>query len=239
MAGDNLTTSGDVAAGTVSFRSDGSTVDGYLARPNDGAAHPGVILIQEWWGIDSHIKELSRRLAHDGGYVVLAPDLYHGRVVAEPDEAQKAMMALNKDNAVAEIRAGIDYLQARDDVAPKKLGLVGFCMGGFLAWKTAEAENGEIAALAPFYGGGYRPSADDLRKITAPVLAQYGSHDDSIPAEHRQHIANLLKQENKTHKVLVYDAGHAFMNPEHGAGVPEAAEQSWAELLAWFKQYLG
>ncbi|MGH2516280.1 MAG: dienelactone hydrolase family protein [Ktedonobacterales bacterium] len=239
MAGDNLTASGDVAAGTISYRSDGSTVDGYLARPNDSAAHPGVILIQEWWGIDSHIKELSERLARQGGYVVLAPDLYHGQVVSEPNEAQKAMMALNKDNAVTEIRAGIDYLQARDDVAPKKLGLVGFCMGGFLAWKTAEAENGELAALAPFYGAGYQPSAEDIRKITAPVLAQYGDQDESVPAEQRQQITNHLKQEGKTHKVLVYHAGHAFMNPQHGAGVPEAADQSWAELLAWFKQYLG
>ena len=238
MTGDNLTDKGGVSAGTVSYRSDGSTVDGYLARPSDGAAHPGVILIQEWWGIDSHVKELAERLARQG-YVVLAPDIYHGKVVYEPDEAGKAMMALNQDNAITEIRHGIDYLQSRDDVAPKKLGLVGFCMGGFLAWKIAEAENGEIAAVAPFYGAGYQPSADDLRKITAPVLAQYGDQDGSIPADHRNHIATLLKQEGKTHKVLVYHAGHAFMNPEHGALVPEAADQAWAELVAWFKQYLG
>ena len=237
MTGDNLTNNGDVSVGTINYRSDGSTVDGYLARPSDGAAHPGVILIQEWWGIDSHIKDLAERLARQG-YIVLAPDLYHGTVVSEPDEAGKAMMALNKDNAITEIRHGIDYLQSRNDVAPTKLGLVGFCMGGFLAWKTAEAENGEIAALATFYGAGYQPTADDIRKITAPVLAQYGDYDDSVPAEHRAHIANLLKQEGKTHKVLVYHAGHAFVNPEHGAGVPEAADQAWAELLAWFKQYL-
>lgn len=238
MTGDNLTNKGNVSAGTISYRSDGSTMDGYLARPNDSAAHPGIVLIQEWWGIDSHIKDLCERLAQEG-YIVLAPDIYHGKVVDEPDEAEKAMMALNMGNAVTEIRHGIDYLQGRDDVAPKKLGLVGFCMGGFLAWKTAEAENGEIAALAPFYGAGYQPTAEDIRKITAPVLAQYGDLDDSIPADHRNHIASLLKQEGKTHKVLVYHAGHAFMNPEHGAGVPEAAEQAWAELLAWFKQYLG
>jgi carboxymethylenebutenolidase len=238
MTGDNLTDKGDVLAGTISYRSDGSTVDGYLARLSDGAAHPGVILIQEWWGIDSHIKELAERLARQG-YVVIAPDIYHGKVVHEPDEAGKAMMALNQENAITEIRHGVDYLQSRDDVAPKKLGLVGFCMGGYLAWKVAEAENGELAAVAPFYGAGYQPSADDIRKITAPVLAQYGDQDGSIPEDQRNHIATLLKQEGKTHKVLVYHAGHAFMNPEHGALVPEAADQAWAELVAWFKQYLG
>ena len=238
MTGDNLTDKGDVSAGTISYRSDGSTVDGYLARPSDGAAHPGVILVQEWWGIDSHIKELAERLARQG-YVVLAPDIYHGKVVHEPDEAGKAMMALNQENAITEIRHGIDYLQSRDDVAPKKLGLVGFCMGGYLAWKVAEAENGELAAVAPFYGAGYQPSPDDIRKITAPVLAQYGDQDGSIPEDQRNHIATLLTQEGKTHKVLVYHAGHAFMNPEHGALVPEAADQAWAELVAWFKQYLG
>ncbi|HLZ24375.1 MAG TPA: dienelactone hydrolase family protein [Ktedonobacterales bacterium] len=238
MTDDSLTNKGDVSVGTISYRSDGSTIDGYLARPSDGAAHPGVILIQEWWGIDSHIKELAERLARQG-YIVLAPDLYHGKVVHEPDEAGKTMMALNMDNAVTEIRHGIDALQSRDDVAPKKLGIVGFCMGGYLAWKTAEAENGEIAALAAFYGAGYQPTADDIRKITAPVLAQFGDEDASIPEDHRRNIGTLLKQEGKIHKVLVYHAGHAFMNDQHGAGVPEAADQAWAELLAWFKQYLG
>lgn len=238
MSSDNLTNTGDLSTGTISYRSDGSTVDGYLARPNDGAAHPGVILIQEWWGIDSHIKDLSERLARQG-YIVLAPDIYHGKVVHEPDEAQKAMMALNMESAITEIRHGIDYLQSRDDVSPKKLGLVGFCMGGYLAWKVAEAENGEIAAVAPFYGAGYQPTADDIRQISAPVLVQYGDRDDSIPPSQREHTTSLLKQEGKTHKVLVYHAGHAFMNPEHGALVQDAADQAWAELVAWFKQYLG
>lgn len=238
MTGDNLASQGDISAGIISYHSDGNTVDGYLVRPNDSAAHPGVILVQEWWGIEPHIKELTERLARQG-YVVLAPDLYHGKVVSEPDEAQKALMALNMDNAVTEIRHGIDYLQSRDDVAPKKLGLVGFCMGGFLAWKTAEAENGELAAVAPFYGGGYQPTAEDIRKITAPVLAQYGDEDGWIPDDHRRHIANLLQQEGKTHKVLVYHAGHAFLNDQHPTHAPEPAQQAWAELIAWFKQYLG
>lgn len=238
MTGDNLTSKGDISAGIISYHSDGNTVDGYLARPNDGAAHPGVILVQEWWGIEPHIKDLTERLARQG-YVVLAPDLYHGKVVAEPDEAEKALMALNMDNAVTEICHGIDYLQARDDVAPKKLGLVGFCMGGFLAWKTAEAENGELAAVAPFYGGGYQPTAEDIRKVTAPVLAQYGDQDGWIPDAHRRHIASLLKQEGKTHKLLVYHAGHAFMNDQHPTYASEPARQAWSELIAWFKQHLG
>jgi len=127
-----------ILAGFVSYRGDDSGLDGFLAEPNDGRSHPGVVLIQEWWGIEPHIKELAERLAGEG-YVVLAPDLYHGEVVTEPDEAQKAVMKLNLEAAVQEIRHGIDYLQRRDNVSPKQVGLVGFCLGGLLAWRVANA----------------------------------------------------------------------------------------------------
>jgi carboxymethylenebutenolidase len=227
-----------VRAGFVTYGTNGGTVDGYLARPADSQAHPGVILIQEWWGIESHIQELTERVARQG-YIVLAPDLYHGQVAHEPNEAAKHMMALNMDAAVTEIGKGIDYLQAQGNIQPNKVGVVGFCMGGLLAWKVAEQEDGELAAVAPFYAGYYQPTADDIKKVTAPVLAIWGEHDESVPIEQRQRIVQLLQQEGKTYKALTYPAGHAFMNPSHGALHAPSAEQAWNELLAWFKQYLG
>jgi len=218
----------------------GSTaqVSGYLARPQDGQAYPGVLLIQEWWGIDGHVKDLTERMAREG-YVVLAPDLYHGRVVHEPDEAQKEMMALDMPRAVSEIGSALDYLlQSRDDVEPKRVGVVGFCMGGTLTWRTAEAQDGKVAAIAPFYAVGYRPTPEDIRKVTAPALILWGTKDDSTPADGRAHIVDLLRTEGKTFEYREYDAGHAFMNPEHGALVPDAAKEAWDELTAWFRRYV-
>lgn len=227
-----------VKAGMVTYSSNGGSVDGYLARPSDGRAHPGVILIQEWWGIEPHIKELTERVAAQG-YTVLAPDLYHGKVAKEPDEAAKHMMAMNMPAAVEEVRKGIRYLQGQSDVTPKKVGVVGFCMGGLLTWKVAEQENGELAAIAPFYAGHYTPTKDDIRKVTAPVMAVWGEQDASIPVGQRNTIMQFLQEEGKTYKALVYPAGHAFMNPSHGALHEPSAQAAWSELLLWFKQYLG
>lgn len=239
MAEKQLQRKSGVEAGTVRFTSQG-TADGYLAFPADsGTPHPGVILVQEWWGIESHIVELTERLAREG-YVVLAPDLYHGKVAQEPDEAQKAMMALDMPRAMDEISTAIDYLQGRNDVQPKRIGMVGFCMGGQLTWRMAEREDGELAAVAPFYGAGYDPTPESVRTITAPVLAVWGGDDPSVPAEQREKIVALLQQEGKQHKALTYDgAGHAFMNDKHDSYNPEVASQAWQELLAFFKQNLG
>jgi carboxymethylenebutenolidase len=238
MAQGDLQERNGVRSGIVTYGTNGGTVDGYLARPADNAAHPGVILIQEWWGIEPHIKEMAERLARQG-YAVLAPDLYHGQVAQEPNEAMKHMMALNRDAAVKEISKGIDYLQTQGNIAPNKVGVVGFCMGGHLAWTVAEREDGEIAAVAPFYAGYYQPTADDIKKVTAPVMVVWGEQDDSIPLEQRQRIVQLLQQEGQTYKALTYSAGHAFMTDQHDAHDAAAAQAAWNELLSWFKQYLG
>ncbi len=225
-------------AGIVTFATNGDTVDGYLARPIDNQPHPGVILVQEWWGIEPHIKDLARRLAREG-YVVLAPDLYHGKVATEPNEAQKMLMALDFQRGVDELRRAVTYLQGREDVQPKKIGATGFCMGGHLTWRLAEAAQDSLAAVAPFYAGNYRPTAENIRKVTAPVMVVWGDEDGAIPAEQREHIVNLLKQEGKTYSAHIYHGGHAFMNDQHPTYRADAAREAWGELLGWFKRYLG
>ncbi|PZS02641.1 MAG: hypothetical protein DLM69_03845 [Candidatus Chloroheliales bacterium] len=230
----------NVTTETVSYPGNGGSADGFLARPNDGQQHLGVILVQEWWGLEPHIKDLAQQIANEG-YVVLTPDFYHGKVVAEPNEAQKGAMTLNKDEAVAEIEQAIVYLRGRDDVEPKAVGMAGFCMGGMLTLRTAEQVSEQLACIAPFYPGGYNPTAEDMAKITVPILAIFGENDPSIPKSTRDNIANLIEQQEKDDsKVIVYpDAGHAFMNPTHGMGKPDAAADAFTELIAFFKQHLG
>lgn len=234
MSEERLETKDGVLAGFVRYAFEARPVDGYLAIPDDGRPHPGVVLIQEWWGVEPHIKQLVERLAREG-FVVLAPDLYHGQVAEKPDDARKAMMAIDFGHAVTEIDAAIDFLRGRPDVEPKRIGVTGFCMGGLLTWRTAEAHSDKLACAAPFYGGRYEPTADDVRKIDVPILAVWGEHDASIPAEQREHIVGLLKAEGKPHEALVYDAGHGFMNDTHGHYDAPSAAAAWAKLVTFLR----
>src|SRR5689334_393825 len=112
----------------IQYPYNGSQAQGYLARPDSDSPVPGIIVIQEWWGLNDHIKDVSRRFA-DVGFVALAPDLYHGKVVKEPNDAQKAAMELDRERAAKEMAGAATYLKAQSYVMPKKIGIVGFCMG--------------------------------------------------------------------------------------------------------------
>jgi len=132
----------------VSFPSNGDTCEGYLATPSSGSG-PGVIVIQEWWGLVDHIKELADRFAGEG-FVALAPDFFHGVSTTEPDEAQRLLMGLAMDRAAKDIQGAARYLAGRDDVTGDGVGAVGFCMGGSLAlWSGALA--GEVRVAVGFY----------------------------------------------------------------------------------------
>lgn len=211
----------------------------YLVRPDDDAVYPGVVLIQEWWGLEPHIRELAQRLASEG-FVVLVPDLYHGKIATEPDECQKMMMMTfkNMEKAISEIILSLDYLRNNAGVQPKKIGLMGFCMGGHLAFRAAERYP-YLGALSPWYAGGYDPSAADVAKVNAPVLAVYGENDGGIPVAQVRKIEQLYKDAGKDVEVRIYpNAGHAFNNPDHGMGNAEAARDAWARAVAFFKDKL-
>src|SRR4051812_29230522 len=131
----------------VSYPSNGGTSEGYLAVPSGGG--PAVVVIQEWWGLVPHIKELADRFA-EAGFVALAPDLFHGEKTTEPDEAGKLMMGLAMDQAAKDIAGAAAYLAGRDDVSSGKVGTVGFCMGGSLAlWSATLSEH--VVAAVGFY----------------------------------------------------------------------------------------
>jgi carboxymethylenebutenolidase len=236
-----MTTVANIQTATISYRANGGNADGYLARPDDQAQHPGVIVIQEWWGINDNIKDISRRFA-EAGYVALAPDLYHGKVVlnGEPNEAQKAMMALDQAEVAKNLHGAVQALKSRPEVSPKRVGVVGFCMGGRLALVVASQEGTDIGAVAGFYPGGYNPTEDDVKAIQCPVLAIYGDRDDSTPEAQREKFRKYLADNGKTFDMVVYPgAHHAFFNDTR----PEvydaaAAEDAWNRTLAWFSRYL-
>ena len=184
-----------------------------------------------------HIKDVAERFAREG-FVALAPDLYHGQVADEPDEARKLAMALDAQRAVQEIAAAARYLKKLDQVVPQKVGVVGWRMGGGLALSTAAHHADLIGAAVAFYG---RPlTASDTARLEAPVLGLYAEHDHGIPVEAvRAFEAELIKR-NVPHEVRVYpDTSHAFFNDTRPQIYQAAAAQdAWERTLAWFRKYL-
>jgi carboxymethylenebutenolidase len=210
----------------------------FVAQPDDDKKHPGIVLIQEWWGIEPHIVDLAQRLATDG-FVVAVPDLYHGKVATEPNDAQRMKMLIsgNVDRAAREIIGALEMVKAMPNVEPKKLGLMGFCIGGLMTYIVA-SRYPDLGAVVPFYGAGYDPTPGEVAKVNAPVLAFYGRRDKSIPMEQVQKIERLYRQAGKDYTVKVFDAGHAFLNPDHGMGNEKAATEAWPLAIQFLKKQL-
>lgn len=215
---------------------DGSeTLMGYLAYPDDGEAHSAVVVLQEWWGLDDHIKDVANRFAEEG-FVALAPDLYHGQVTTEPDEARKLVMELDMEEAVREIQAAIDYLQAQEYVSGPEVGVTGFCMGGGLALMTAIAEE-DLGAAVAWYG---RPlSPEQASEVQAPVLGLYGAEDGGIPVEGVEAMEAALTEAGVENEFHIYEgAPHAFFNDTRDSYTPDAADDAWPRALEWFRTNL-
>lgn len=214
---------------------DGELLMGYLARPAEGDSRPAVVVIQEWWGLNEHIKDIARRLA-DEGFVALAPDLYHGAVTSEPDEARKLVMELDMAEAVREIQRAIDFLQGQEYVTGPEVGIVGFCMGGGLVLQTALAED-DLGAGVVFYG---RPlSPEQAPQVKAPILGLFGAEDQGIPADAAQAMHTAFDEAGIENEINVYEgAQHAFFNDTRASYHPEAAADAWPRTLAWFRDHL-
>ncbi|MBX5451954.1 dienelactone hydrolase family protein [Thermogemmatispora sp.] len=224
----------------VDLKVNGNGAYAFLAQPDDDLKHPGIVMIQEWWGIEPHIQDLAQKLATEG-FIVAVPDLYHGKIATEPNDALKMMMTMIRekmDRAVKEIIGALETLKAMPNVEPKKLGLIGFCVGGLLTYTVAERYT-DLAAAVPFYAGGYDPQPENVARVTAPILAIYGRYDDSIPMEQVEKVERVYKEAGKDITVKVYDAGHAFLNPMHGMGNEKAAAEAWPLAVRFLKEKLG
>lgn len=145
-------------------------VPAYHAYPEGGTNLPGVVVIQEWWGLDDHIKSVAELMARNG-FAAIAPDLYRGEVATEPNEARKLAMELVMDQAIGDVQGAADFLVAQDYVEPKKVGVMGFCMGGRIAMQMSWEGTDSIGAVATFYGGGLNPTDDQFKAVKVPVLA--------------------------------------------------------------------
>ncbi len=196
----------------IEFPSNGSTAGGYLAVP-EGGSGPGVIVIQEWWGLVDHIEDVCDRFAA-AGFVALAPDLYHGQKVqpGEPDEAGKAMMAMKMDQAARDMSGAVDEVLRRS--TGDKVGVIGFCMGGGLALVLATQRPDAVAAVVPCYGIIPWPDAQpDYASMSAAVLGHYAANDSFFTPDAANALADELRALGKSVEIVIYPGtDHAFFN---------------------------
>lgn len=211
----------------IEFRANGRIATGYLARPQRETA-PGVIVLQEYWGLVGHITDVADRLAAQG-FFALAPDLYHGDVAKSPDEAGKLMMALDIAETAKDLKGAADYLIGIPAVHPKHVAAIGFCMGGQLALYAACEFPDRISGVVDFYG--IHPAVKlDVSRLSGPVLAHFAKHDKSVSPEAAAALVEKIQDARKEIEAHTYDAKHAFFNDQR----PQVYDAASAEL-AWIR----
>jgi carboxymethylenebutenolidase len=225
----------------VSFkRPDGKSVEGYLAEPAQGAKAPGVVVIQEWWGLGDQIKGVADRLAK-AGYRALVPDLYRGKKTLDAKEAEHLMSGLDFGEAAGQdVRGAVQYLKG----ASPKVGVTGFCMGGALTLLAA-VNVPEADAFAPWYG--FPPlEYVDASKIRAPLLGHFATEDQFFPIGKVDELEKKLRAANVRFEFHRYQAKHAFANEEANERKlppleynPQAAAQAWQRTFDFFGRHLG
>jgi carboxymethylenebutenolidase len=221
----------------ITFASNGGRAHGYLAKPASGSG-PGVIVVQEWWGLDDHMADIVDRFAAEG-FVALAPDLYGGRVAHDADTAGKYMSELPAEQAARDLSGAVDFLLADESVTSSKVGDVGFCMGGAFALALAAQQGDRIGAVVAFYGVG--PVPDDFSGISAPVLGHYGEQDQFYPVDQaRAQEQQMKEQMHSPVEFHYYDAGHAFHNDKDQLGTydEDAAKQAWSRTVEFLRANL-
>ena len=228
-------------AETVAFKSNGNTASGYLVKPPAGTG-PGVLVIQEWWGLDSGIKEMTDRLGA-AGFVALAPDLYHGELAGhdEMDKAAELMQKLPPDRAARDMSGAIDYLASHSAVTGDGIGVVGFCMGGMLAWIIAANRPDKVKAAVPFYGFPQGPTEPDWSTLTASVRGHMAEKDNFFRPDAARALEVKLRALGKDVTITVYPGtGHAFMGPHNALGTLDAelAATIWPDVVAFLHEKL-
>ena len=217
----------------VTFPSNGGTAHGYLTGEG-----PGVIVIQEWWGLTDHIKDVCDRLAAEG-FTALAPDLYGGRTTHDADEAGQLLMSLPVEQASKDLAGAVDFLLEK--TGGSSVGTIGFCMGGGFVLLLAAQAGDKVSAAVPFYGVG--PGVPESYKgLTAKVQGHYALQDGMYPADAARAQEQQIRDETGAEvEYFYYDAGHAFHNDENLIGTysPEDAKTAWGRAVAFLRANVG
>jgi carboxymethylenebutenolidase len=226
---------------TVQYQSGNVTMKAFVAAPHTKTQRPAIIVVQEWWGLTDHMKDIARRYAAEG-YVAIAPDLYSRlgyALTRDAGEAGKLMNTLKQEDGLADLNATVAYLKSVPEADATRIGVTGFCMGGSYALMLP-CVNVEIKAAAPFYGQVPNPDTP-IQKLACPVLYFYGEDDGWITKADVQRLAAALKKYGKAGEIKTYPgAPHAFFrDTDPSVYRPDAAKDAWTRTKAFFKQQLG
>jgi carboxymethylenebutenolidase len=224
-----------MAGSMIEYAANGGKASGYLARPDGAGNGKGLIVIQEWWGLVPHIRDVTDRFAALG-YLALAPDLWDGKKTTDADEAGRLFMALNVEDAARKLRGAAAALKAQGAAA--KVGVIGYCMGGILAVYTAGAHPDVVGAAVDYYGvhPNVHPAYDQIK---APVLLVAGEKDAFVTPAAARRIKEEIEAAGGTCELHVYPAGHAFFNDSRpDAYDAESAKDVWGKTVAFLERHL-
>jgi len=228
----------EILSSMVEFLGGNATkkTQGFLAKPKTEGKYPAVIVIQEIWGLVDHIKDVAKRVAAEG-YVTIAVDLFDGEIVMKLDDGRRLREKYTEQKILGDLEGAFNYLKTLDYVNPRRIGSMGFCMGGGLSLLLA-CHNRELAAAVVFYGR--NPSPIDLVKnIQCPILGNYAGADRGISESDINLLKQTLTKYGKVFDVKVYpEAPHAFFNDTRESYRPEAAKDAWERTLQFFRKIL-
>ena len=227
-----------ITTADVAYEKGNDKVKGYLAKPADKKARPGLILIHEWWGLNDNIRENARAFA-ELGYVALAVDLYNGEVATDRNGARKLAGSVRKNTeaAFANLKQAVSYLTGlTGEVDSARIASVGWCFGGGWSYQMAKNDLGVKASV--IYYGRFNP-ADDLSRMRATILGHFGETDRGIKVDNVREFQAKLKTLKGDHMVFIYpNAGHAFANADSRNYDKAAAETAWKRTMEFFKKHL-
>jgi len=231
--------SSSVTTREVSYPGKAGSLKAYIAHPASGGAHPAVIVVQEWWGLNDNIKDIACRFAKEG-YFAIAPDLYSrqgNKVASDPNTAAQLMGGLKTEDGIDDLKNTIGWLRAQKETKSSKIGITGYCMGGSYAM-LLPCESKDISAAAPFYGE--IPSDDKIRNLNCPIFYAYGANDGWIQRPDVERLAADLKKFGKQGEAKIYEGcDHGFFNDTRkDVYAPEAAKDAWQHTLKLFAETL-
>jgi carboxymethylenebutenolidase len=247
-----VTTSLPVHTATVELISDRTPILAYLAEPRGEGPFPAVVVIQEVFGVNAHIRSVADRFA-EAGYVAIAPHIYHrqapgfevGYSQADLELGRKYKVGTQAHELLSDVQAAVDFLRSKANVKSGGVGCIGFCFGGHVAYLAAALP--EITATASFYGagitsltpGGGEPTLTRTHEIKGTLYGFFGNEDPLIPLEEVEQIKAELVKHNIPHQIFVYEgAGHGFFCDRRDSYRPQAAEDAWNQVMQLFQEKL-